>query len=147
MITNMKYLLTLSLASILLLGAGCSNTEVVEAPDDGMTPAIASVPIYVGAWERQGTYVNGVLEGEYPATLEMQEETYYSHNDICENSGTLEVVDDSVTMSITDTDCPVVPGYETIVYTHSFNVDGTEMTLVTTVEGVEVKEIYARKTY
>lgn len=133
---------------LILGGAGCAQSSL---SGNGGLPEPVAVPVveqptYVGTWERQGTYVDGVLNNDYPATLEMQVDSFYSHNDICETRGALEVEGDTITMAmdLSQTTCQVVPGYESITYTQSFNEDNTKMTIVTVVLGVEVMEEYVR---
>jgi hypothetical protein len=139
-----NYFLSLLILPLLFL-SGCGvtigpvggiDTIPVEEQDQ-------SVPTYLGVWERLGTYVEGTLVGKEPAELTLNESDFYSESAACWVSGDL-VVGEEMVMTITDGDCPVVPGAETIAYTHSFSEDGNDMTIVTVYAGTEVMEKYER---
>ena len=138
-----NYFVLLIIPLLFLSGCGSTMRPFEGASDPPTEEQNQSAPIYLGVWERLGTYVEGSLVGEVPAELTLNEEDFYSESEACWVSGELFVGEEMV-MTITDGDCPVVPGAETIAYTHSFSEDGNEMTVVTVYEGTEVMEKYQR---
>ena len=139
----MKRYFSLLIIPLLFL-SGCG---VVATQEEGIQEEVvveSDAPAYVGTWLRQGTYVDGENIHSVPSTLEMQEETYHSETEVCWVSGEVIADGDEITMSITDGDCPVVPGYEVITHTQSFSDDLSEMTIVVVMQGVEIREEYKR---
>jgi hypothetical protein len=60
---------------------------------------------YLGTWLRQGTYLNGALLHQTPATLTMKKDSFVSTG-MCTSSGTVEAKGNTVTMVMNRSDCP-----------------------------------------
>ncbi len=99
---------------------------------------------YLGAWLRQGTYVDGALMHQTPATLTMKKDSFVSTG-MCTNSGTVDAKGNTVTMVMVQSDCP--GGLQlpyTVTYQYGVMKDENKDTIMVIVTG-NVMEIYKKK--
>lgn len=103
----------------------------------------ADSPIF-GTWLRQGTYTEGVLQHQEPATLIFGEGYFNSFNKYCKVTGTLTIEGNTIKMVTKSTDCyGHTPGTVT-TSTFELSADNNTLTIINTEYGAEVKEIYRR---
>ena len=96
---------------------------------------------FIGTWLRQGTYINGALEHTTPATMVLGKDSFYSTG-TCSASGSLTHQSTSITMKMTQSDCPgglALPF--TVTFTFKISGEGKKMTL----QAGNVMEKYLRK--
>lgn len=95
----------------------------------------------LGTWVRQATYVNGELVGGDPAVMTLKKGSFTSTSGPYATAGTLAATGDTMTMVMTESNCPGVTPPYTVNYTYSLSDGGKTMAIVTG----PVKEIYRRK--
>ncbi|MBU0727209.1 hypothetical protein KKA95_00835 [Patescibacteria group bacterium] len=132
-----KITIALFLAMFVLLGCHHETTIDDSMESEAMVEEIPSFTGFLGPWTRTATYVDGVLQGTTPASLNFYPDlTYDSATDVCATSGTYEEISDgTVTMVMLVNGCPGNISLPfTITYTYSIeeNEDGEEvMTMIT----------------
>ncbi len=95
---------------------GDTTTTEVEVEIEAEEDAIADAEDYYGTWEKVATYANGDLFDESEAMLTLEDGAFTSVSGDCTNSGTLFVEGALMTMTITEHNCDIVAGFETIEY-------------------------------
>lgn len=112
----------------LTLLSACNTGSVSQGGVDDMAPLF-------GVWERQATYVNGVLEHETPATLKIEANLYSASTALCTTSGTALAEGGKLTVTMDESDCPAPMQLPfTLVYDYEVTEDGQIMNL--SVQGV-----------
>ncbi len=136
---------------VLLAGCGNSSSAVAKQHDLNLSASPASeqhtnsggTPAFVGTWIRQGTYTNGELMGNKPATLILTKNSFDSRSSACSNSGDLSFNGDYQTWTVKKSDCPSTINVGSVVRERVV-VDGDTLTLINDEWGAEVKEVYKR---
>ena len=107
---------------------------------------------YVGTWLRVEKYANGApLEVQETATLVLGQDSFASESRgvpgaECDNSGRLEVTDDMLTMTVTESTCPSIITVGSVVKsTYLLSADLTRLTMLNTEWGYTYKEVLVRQ--
>lgn len=120
--------LAVLLGICLFLGVSCGDASDGGSGGDKGGSGTAT-PGWQGTWSRQAVYVNGSVENTTPATLVLKETTYTSTG-TCSVNGTVSVSGNTMTATISETDCPGGVGAGTVVtYTFELLEAGQKMTL------------------
>lgn len=140
-----KYIFLFGLALFIL--DSCTPAQVPSDESGAPSPPVAESEeedtgsIY-GSWLRTATYADGALVGTTPATLTINADgSYKSSSADCATSGTQEVTDNSIAVSMTQSNCPgnLALPYN-VTYTFTIAEDGQSMNMMT----ANVKEDYVR---
>ncbi|MBI4388067.1 MAG: hypothetical protein HY582_03385 [Candidatus Omnitrophica bacterium] len=96
---------------------------------------------YLGVWIRQATLVNGSVVGRDPAVLTLKKDSFTSANATCATAGALSVNRNSMTMVMTQSNCPGPTPPFTVNHTYTISPDENTMTIVMG----PMQEIYLRE--
>ncbi|MFC1723412.1 hypothetical protein ACFL0V_04705 [Nanoarchaeota archaeon] len=136
---------------LLLLGLmfGCEGgTEEEERKNlsggSGSVGVSSGGADYIGTWMRTGTYTNGDLMHQEPATMILTKNTFDSSSKACGNSGSIDVDGAQVVMVVEKSDCPSIITVGSKV-TYTYKVEGSKMEILNTEYGAAVMETYQRK--
>jgi hypothetical protein len=134
-----KFLLIIAFSLFLL-----PSCTPVQAPSDGRATEEESAvtSLIYGTWTRQATFVDGALENNKPATLKINaDDSYSSGTDVCTTSGTVQVADETATLTMTQSNCP---GNLQLPYTaaYSFKISEDDKTMSWTT--ANMREDYVR---
>lgn len=134
-----KYFFTLALALLIL--ASCSPVQTPSNDGVAEEEAADTASIY-GTWTRRATYVDGALENNKAATLKINaDDSYTSGTDVCVTSGSAQVEEETVTLTMTQSNCP---GNLQLPYaaTYSYKISEDDQTMSMTT--ANIKEDYSR---
>jgi len=140
-----KHLFLFTLALLIL--AACTPAQApTEEPNTDNSPVTnveeSDTGSVYGSWLRTATYADGVLVGTTPATLTINSDgSYKSSSPDCATSGTQVVTDNTIAVSMTQSNCPgnLALPYN-VTYTFTIAEDGLSMIMTT----ANVKEDYKR---
>ena len=144
-----KFLFVLIFSLITLTGCnlpgGGTEADLSVVPmEDIIAEPVLEGGGYVGTWLRQGTYLDGALLHQTPATLTMEKDSFVSTG-MCTSSGTVSADGNTVTMVMNRSDCP--GGVQLpFTVTHQYGVmkdENSDTIMVIVVDNI--MEIYKKK--
>ena len=137
---------------IVMAGLTLMLVLAVVCPGMSTEPGTQKTPPYVGTWLRVEKYANGTpLQVNETATLVLTEDSFASDSKgvpgaECDNSGSLKVTGEMMTMSVTASTCPSIITVGSVVkYTYSLSADKTRLTIINTEWGYTYKEVLRRQ--
>ncbi|NQV90079.1 hypothetical protein HQ487_01575 [Candidatus Uhrbacteria bacterium] len=116
------------LSVVLLAGAGCSTPSASPVVDS--TPSVSG---YQGNWERTAVLVDGeIYDDGSVASLSLDSSSFTNIIDNCTYTGTVEPTDKTLSLTMEESNCDILEGYETTVFNYTVSDSGDE--LVTSLE-------------
>ncbi len=140
----MRMIVMVGLTLILVLSVVC--------PGMSTEPGTQKTAPYVGTWLRIEKYANGTsLRVNETATLVLTENSFASDSKgvpgaECDNSGSLTVAGDMMTMTVTASTCPSIITVGSVVKsTYSVSADKNQLTIINAEWGYTYKEVLRRQ--
>jgi hypothetical protein len=137
---NTKFFIGI-LSFMLLAGAGC--TTAVGPIDDGSTDG--EVSGYYGDWERTSMLVDGeVYQDGSISSLSVEGDSFVNIINDCTYSGDIVATDLTLALTVVESNCEILEGYETTVFDYTVSDSGEELVTSMDFFGSELINEYSR---